>query len=260
MKAKTVKKTKAKARKAKAKTKATKTKTRKAKTKTKSTGKAKRAARAGAIRPTPALRRRALAFLDALRTQHPEVRCELDFETPLELLIATILAAQCTDKQVNLVTRRLFRKYTTAQSYVDAPTEELEEEIRSTGFFRNKTKSIKKACQSLVERTDGSVPDNMEELLRLGGVGRKTANVILANAFGVPGVVVDTHMLRIARRAGFTSNTDPTKVESDLMELLPEGEWISLSHLIPWHGRRVCSARKPMCDECGAAHECPKLL
>jgi len=262
---KTKKTTKAKARKkatlakSKAKTSkkpATKTKTKARGVRTKGSAKAK----SGGVKVTPALRKQALSILDGLEKQHPDAHCELDFTNGLELLVATILAAQCTDKRVNIVTKDLFRKYTKAQDYIDTPADVLEEEIRTTGFFRNKTKSIKKACTSLVEQYSGEIPDNMEELLALAGVGRKTANVILANVFGIPGVVVDTHMLRISRRMGFTENTDATKVEFDLMEIFPDNTWISLSHQIPWHGRRVCSARKPMCEECGAAHACPKLI
>jgi len=232
----------------------------KAKTKSKTRAKPRTKAATAGIKVTPALRKRALSIVDGLREQHPEAHCELDFSNGLELLIATILAAQCTDKRVNIVTKDLFRKYRSAQDYVAVPSDVLEEEIRTTGFFRNKTKSIKKACQSLIDEYDGDVPDNMKDLLALAGVGRKTANVILANVFDVPGIVVDTHMLRITRRMGLSDNTDPVKVERDVMAVLPETEWISMSHLIPWHGRRVCSARKPLCDECGAAHACPKLL
>ncbi len=206
------------------------------------------------------LRKQALSILTGLEQQHPDAHCELDFTSGLELLVATILAAQCTDKRVNIVTKDLFKKYRTAKDYVATPAEVLEEEIRTTGFFRNKTKSIKKACESLVEKFNGEVPGNMDDLLQLAGVGRKTANVILANVFDVPGIVVDTHMLRISRRMGFTENTDAPRVELDLMEIFPENAWISLSHQIPWHGRRICSARKPLCEECGAAHACPKLI
>jgi endonuclease-3 len=203
---------------------------------------------------------RALKILADLRSEHPDAHCELNFTNGLELLIGTILAAQCTDARVNMVTEEMFKKYPTAAHYLELESEELEEEIRSTGFFRNKTKSIKKACQTLVDQFGGDVPDTMDELLSLAGVGRKTANCILGNVFGVPGIVVDTHMLRISRILGFTENTDPTRVEFDLMELVPEDEWINLSHLIPWHGRRVCKARKPLCDDCAINNSCPKLF
>ena len=239
---------------------------RKAKAKVKTTAKPRTKARArakastNAVKVTPALKRQALAILDGLKQQHPDARCELDFTNGLELLVATILAAQCTDKRVNIVTVDLFKKYRKAEDYVKVPTETLEDEIRSTGFYRNKTKSIQKAARSLVEQYGGKMPRTMDELLELAGIGRKSANVLLANVFDTPGIVVDTHMLRISRRMGFTTNTDPVKVEFDLREIFREGDWISLSHLIPWHGRRVCSARKPLCDDCGAAHACPKLL
>ncbi len=232
----------------------------KARSKAQSKARTKAKATPARVKVTPSLRKRALDIIDGLEKQHPDAHCELDFTSGLELLVATILAAPCTDKRVNIVTRDLFAKYHTAQDYVETPAEVLEEEIRSTGFYRNKTRSIKKACQSLVEKFDGEVPDNMEELLALAGVGRKTANVILANVFNVPGIVVDTHMLRITRRMGLTVNTDAAKVERDIMEIFPDTTWISLSHRIPWHGRRVCSARKPLCDQCGAAHACPKLI
>lgn len=210
--------------------------------------------------PTPAERRRALAILDGLKRQHPDAHCELDFSNALELLIATILAAQCTDKRVNEVTRSLFARYRSAADYAGADPTELQDAIRSTGFFRNKTKSIQKCCTSIVEQFGGEVPGTMNELLQLAGVGRKSANVLLVNVYSVPGIVVDTHMLRIARRMGFTEHTDAVRVERDLMRLFPEGEWAALSRLIPWHGRRVCSARKPDCDHCGAATHCPKRI
>jgi len=233
----------------------------KAKPKSKTKAKAKATKKPTSdIKVTPALRRRALNIVHGLRRDHPEATCELGFTNGLELLIATILAAQCTDARVNIVTKDLFKKYRKAKDYVDTPSEVLEEEIRTTGFFRNKTKSIKKCCQSLIDNLGGKVPDTMDELLQLAGVGRKTANCILGNVFEVPGIVVDTHMLRLSRRMGLSTNTDPTKVEFDLMEILPDNEWINLSHLIPWHGRRVCSARKPLCDECAISHDCPKLL
>lgn len=220
---------------------------------------------AGATRPAPArgaaaLRARALAIVAGLEAEHPEAHCELDFNSALELLIATILAAQCTDARVNMVTKDLFRRYRKAKDYVAVPTDVFEDEIRSTGFFRNKTKAIKAACTSIVEKFEGEVPHTMDDLLQLSGVGRKTANVILVNVFGVPGIVVDTHMLRLSRRMGLTDGSDAAKVEQALMEILPPETWISLSHRIPWHGRRVCTARKPACDTCGVAHLCPKLM
>lgn len=236
----------------------TKAKTRtKAKTKTKAKKKAKASS---AVKVTPALEQRALDIVRGLQEEYPDAHCELDFTNALELLVATILAAQCTDKRVNEVTKSLFKKYRSAQDYVDVDEEVFKEEIRSTGFFNNKTKSIKKAAQSIVDQFGGEIPDNMDELLKLAGVGRKSANVLLVNVYNVPGIVVDTHMLRITRRMGFTTNTDATKVEHDVMAILPEEEWISFSHLIPWHGRRTCSARNPACDTCAVSHLCPKLL
>jgi len=234
------------------------------KTAPKAKAKAKRKTKK-APKPAPpprasALRARGLAIVSALEQAHPEAHCELDFTNALELLVATILSAQCTDARVNMVTKDLFRRYRRAQDYVAAPTEVFEDEIRSTGFFRNKTKAIKAACASIVEKFGGKVPHTMEGLLQLDGIGRKSANVLLANVYGVPGIVVDTHMLRLSRRMGLTDETDPVKVELALMEILPPETWISLSHRIPWHGRRVCTARKPACDTCAVAHLCPKLL
>ena len=211
-------------------------------------------------KPTAAQKRRALAILDELKKQHPDAHCELDFTSALELLVATILAAQCTDKRVNEVTKSLFRRYRSAADYASADPAELENAIRSTGFFRNKTKSIQKCAASIVEQFGGEVPESMDDLLQLAGVGRKSANVIRVNVYNEPGIVVDTHMLRIARRMGFTLQTDATKVERDLMALFPGQEWAALSKLIPWHGRRVCPARKPDCENCGAAVHCPKLI
>jgi endonuclease-3 len=212
------------------------------------------------ITVTPELRRRALRLHDSLQAAYPDARCELDFTNALEALIATILAAQCTDARVNMVTPALFKKYPTARDYLNAPDDELKDAIRSTGFFNNKTKAIKKAAQLLIENFNGEMPRTMEELLLLPGVGRKTANVILANVYGVPGVVVDTHMLRLSNRMGFSVQHDADKVERDMMAIFPESTWISLSHLIPWHGRRCCTARNPNCDGCPAADDCPKLL
>ena len=206
------------------------------------------------------MRKRALNIIAALKKEFPDARCALDFDNPLELLVATILSAQCTDVRVNLVTPDLFKRYPTARDYVEAPVEDLEEAIRSTGFFRNKTKNIKKACETIVNEFGGEVPSTMERLLTLPGVGRKTANCLLGNVFGVPGIVVDTHMLRLSRRMGFTTQTNPDKVEIDLMALVPRDDWTLFSHLITSLGRSWCSARKPMCDECPVADYCPKIL
>jgi endonuclease-3 len=213
-----------------------------------------------AIVVTPELRRRALRVVDGLNEAYPDAHCELDFSNALEALVASILAAQSTDARVNMVTPSLFKKYRTPKDYVDAPDETLKQEIHSTGFFNNKTKAIKSASRAVIERFGGEMPRTMEDLVGLPGVGRKTANVILGNVYKIPGIVVDTHMLRIARRLGFTVQTDAEKVERDVMALLPESEWIHFSHLIPWHGRRCCTARNPDCPACPVAEDCPKLI
>ena len=209
---------------------------------------------------TPDLRRRALRVVDGLKEAYPDARCELDFTNALEALVASILAAQCTDARVNMVTPALFKKYRKPQDYLEAPDAVLQDEIRSTGFFNNKTKSIKAACRTIVDEFGGKMPKSMDDLVKLPGVGRKTANVILTNIHKVPGIVVDTHMLRLSNRMGFSTNRDADKVERDMMAAFPETTWISLSHLIPWHGRRCCTARKPNCDECPISDDCPKLL
>jgi endonuclease-3 len=209
---------------------------------------------------TPELRRRALRLLDGLQEAYPDAHCELDFTNALEALVACILAAQCTDARVNMVTPLLFKKYPTACDYLNTPDDVLKEEIKSTGFFNNKTKAIKAAAKLLVEKFNGEMPGTMDELVQLPGVGRKTANVILANIYRVPGIVVDTHMLRLSNRMGFSVLHDADKVERDMMAIFPESTWISLSHRIPWHGRRCCTARKPNCDECPVADDCPKLI
>jgi endonuclease-3 len=193
-----------------------------------------------------------------LKRAHPDAHIELDYETPLQLLMATILSAQCTDKRVNMVTPLLFKTYPTAQSLADAQPERLEELIRSTGFFRNKTKSLIGLGKALVERHNGEVPDSMEALVKLPGVGRKTANVILGNAFNKnEGVVVDTHVGRLSLRLGLTKQTDPVKVEQDLMALFPRDDWAMLAHLLIFHGRRICHARVPKCEICTLSDICP---
>jgi endonuclease III len=212
------------------------------------------------VRVTPELQRRALALLGGLEEAYPDAHCELDFANALEALVATILAAQCTDARVNMVTPALFRKYRTPKDYLATPDDVLKDEIRTTGFFNNKTRAIKAACRMLVDGFNGEMPRTMAELVRLPGVGRKTANVILGNIYGIPGIVVDTHMLRLSNRMGFSTNHDADKVERDMMAVFPETTWISLSHRIPWHGRRCCTARNPRCDECPVADECPKLI
>jgi endonuclease-3 len=212
------------------------------------------------IAVTPELKRRALHLLDGLKEGYPDAHCELDFTNALEALVASILAAQCTDARVNMVTPSLFQKYRTPQDYLNTPDETLQNEIRSTGFFNNKTKAIKSACRVMVERFGGQMPRTMDELVDLPGVGRKTANVILGNVYKIPGIVVDTHMLRLSNRMGFSVQKDAEKVERDMMAAFPENEWIKFSHLIPWHGRRCCTARKPNCDDCPVAEDCPKLI
>jgi endonuclease-3 len=193
-----------------------------------------------------------------LKTAHPDAHVELDYETPLQLLIATILSAQCTDKRVNMVTPLVFRTYPTAQSLADADPTQLEEMIKSTGFFRNKTKSLIALGKALVERHGGEVPDSMEQLVKLAGVGRKTANVILGNAFGKnEGIVVDTHVARLSARLGLTTQTDPVKIEQELMPLFPRDEWAMLAHVLIFHGRRVCFAKSPQCPICTLHEICP---
>ena len=197
-------------------------------------------------------------ILGALDRIYPEAHCELDHRSPLQLLIATILSAQCTDKRVNIVTPELFKKYRSAADYAKAPLAELEQAIKTTGFFRNKAKNIKSACQTIVAKHGGQVPQTMGELIQLGGVGRKTANVVLGNAFGINvGVVVDTHVARLSQRLGLTKQKTPEKIEKDLMALVPQPQWTLFSHWLIWHGRRRCFARKPDCANCEILKLCP---
>ena len=197
-------------------------------------------------------------ILASLRRAYPGAHCELNFSNPLELLIATILSAQCTDKRVNIVTVELFKQFPTARDYADAPLAEIEEAIKSTGFFRNKAKNIQACCRKLVERHGGEVPRTMEELHSLDGVGRKTANVVLGNAFNINvGVVVDTHVSRLSQRLGLTREKTPEKIEQILMELVPQADWTLFSHWLIWHGRRRCDARKPDCVHCEIRNLCP---
>ncbi len=204
-------------------------------------------------------KRRAVRLLAGLRTLYPDAHCELDFKTPLELLVATILSAQCTDKRVNIVTRSLFKRCRTAAGYAGLDRAELESLVRSTGFFRAKAASIQEACRTLVAEFGGRVPRTMEQLLTLRGVARKTANVILGTAFGISeGIVVDTHMKRLAFRMGLTEETDPVKVERDLMACVPRRDWIFWGHAMVWHGRRVCAARSPDCPGCLLNKVCPR--
>jgi endonuclease-3 len=207
---------------------------------------------------SPEEKKRVRQIIKLLRREYPEARCSLDHANPLELLVATILSAQCTDERVNAVTADLFRKYRTWEDYASAPTSELERDIRSTGFFRNKAKSIQGACRQIGERHGGLVPDRMEELLGLPGVARKTANVVLGNAYRIAsGVVVDTHVSRLSGRLGLSGEKTPEKIERDLTSLVPESDWIDFSHLLIAHGRKVCKARNPLCGECVLATLCP---
>jgi endonuclease-3 len=206
-----------------------------------------------------ALTRRARKINRELAILYPDAHCELDFTNPLELAVATILSAQCTDKRVNEVTPKVFARYPTAASYAGADRAELEELIRPTGFYRNKTTSLIKLGQALVEKFDGEVPHTLAELVTLPGFGRKTANVVLGNAFGIPGITVDTHFGRLARRWQWTAETDPVKVEQAVAELIPKKDWTILSHRVIWHGRRVCHARKPACGACAIARQCPSF-
>ena len=199
-------------------------------------------------------------IIAALQRTYPNAHCELNFSNPLELLVATILSAQCTDKRVNLVTAELFKKYRTAKAFAEAPPVEIEEAVKSTGFFRNKAKNIKTCCASLVEKFDGEVPRTMTELHALAGVGRKTANVVLGNAFSInAGVVVDTHVTRLANRLGLTKQTDAVKIEQELMQLVPQADWTLFSHWLIWHGRRRCDARRPDCAHCEIKKFCPQI-
>ncbi len=206
---------------------------------------------------TLARTRRARRINRELAKAYPDAHCELDFSSPLELAVATILSAQCTDKRVNEVTPAMFRRYISAADFAGADRAELEDLIRSTGFFRNKTGSLIKLGQQLVERHDGRLPSTIDELVALPGIGRKTANVILGNAFGVPGITVDTHFGRLSRRFGWTGEDDPVKVEYEVAGLIPRREWTMLSHRMIWHGRRVCHARRPACGACPVARWCP---
>ena len=203
---------------------------------------------------------RAQEILAALARTYPHAHCELDYTTPLELLVATILSAQCTDKRVNIVTKELFRVCKSAADFVALPQEQLEEIIHATGFFRAKAKNVKACCAALVERHGGEVPRTMDELTGLAGVGRKTANVVHGNAFGINvGVVVDTHVQRLTARLGLTRETTPEKIEQDMMKLVPREQWAVFSHWLIWHGRRRCDARKPDCAQCEIASLCPRV-
>ena len=217
--------------------------------------KPKRAARNGKLRGTDP--RRVRAILEKLDEAYPAVTCALQHSNAFQLLVATILSAQCTDERVNQVTPTLFRKYPGPEAFAYANPRELQQDIRSTGFFRNKTKSIMGASKKIIEEFGGQVPRTMEEMLKLPGVARKTANVVLGTAYGIPsGIVVDTHVLRLSNRLDLTRNKDPKKVEQDLLRIIPQEKWILFSHQLIWHGRRVCQARKPRCHECNLERLC----
>jgi endonuclease-3 len=204
---------------------------------------------------------RALKVIELLEKEVPDAKTALHHTNPLELLVATILSAQCTDERVNMVTKTLFKKYTKAEDYANADLKELEQDIKSTGFYRNKAKNIKKCCQLLVEKYNSQVPRTMEELLELPGVARKTANIVLSNAYGViAGVAVDTHVRRLAQRLGLTENEDPAKIEADLMNIVQRDKWMRITDLLIFHGRRVCIARKPKCDVCVLNKICPSAF
>src|SRR5713226_2316604 len=196
-----------------------------------------------------------------LRRLYPDAKCSLNYSNPLELLVATQLSAQCTDERVNMVTEPLFKKYRSVEDYATASQEELEQDIKSTGFYRNKAKNIRAACQRIITEYGGEVPRTMAGLLSLAGVARKTANVVLGNAFGiVEGFTVDTHVTRLSRRFGWTKHEDATKIEQDLMRIIPEKDWFDLSHMMIYHGRAICVARKPLCGQCSLAELCPSAI
>lgn len=203
-------------------------------------------------------RERLKLILPKLKKLYPQAKCSLDYKDPFQLIIATILSAQCTDERVNKVTPELFKKYPTPKALAAAQQEELEKDIQSTGFFRNKAKSLRGMAAGVVENHGGNVPRTMEELTHLPGVGRKTANVVLGNAFGIDeGVVVDTHVARVSARLALTKNADPVKIEQDLMQIVPRGDWTLFSHLLIFHGRQICIARKPKCSICPLLPHCP---
>ncbi|MCC6445064.1 MAG: endonuclease III [Armatimonadetes bacterium] len=207
--------------------------------------------------PDPA---RVRAILDILEENYPDARCSLDYSSPFELLVASILSPQCTDEMVNRVTARLFRKYRTPEDYARAPLAELEDDVRSTGFFRDKAKNLRAACRMLIEDLEGQVPQTIEELIRLPGVARKVANVILGSAFGIPsGFVVDTHVRRLTARLGLTESDRPERIEKDMCKIIPQEAWIDLAHRLVWHGRAVCQAKKPRCPECPLKEVCPSF-
>lgn len=216
-------------------------------------------ARVGLKPPTALEIRRVERIVRILEREYPEATCSLDFRNPFELICATILSAQCTDVRVNLVTPALFARFPTAEAMARAKPAELEKLIKTTGFFRAKAKSLKECAMAIVERHGGAVPRTLEELVELRGVGRKTANVVLSNAFGLPGLPVDTHVGRLSRRLGFTREDDPVKVEHELQRFLDPADWGQFSHLLIYHGRAICGARRPLCGECQVRQLCPKI-
>jgi len=209
----------------------------------------------------PADMKHVLKIIELLEKEHPDAKIALKYTNPLELLVATILSAQCTDKRVNIVTKTLFKKYRKPEDYANADLEELEEDIRPTGFYRNKARNIKKCCQILVEKFNSQVPKTMEEMLELPGVARKTANIVLSNAYGViEGIAVDTHVRRLARRLGLSEHETPNKIEDDLMKTVPKNKWMRFTDLLIFHGRRICVARKPKCGICALNKLCPSAF
>jgi len=211
--------------------------------------------------PDNITRQRVRRIIRQLKRAYPDAKCSLNHSNAFELLVATILSAQCTDERVNIVTADLFRKYRQPDDYLKVPERELQHDIRTTGFFRNKTKSIRGTAKALTEEYGGEVPQTMDELLSLPGVARKTANVVMGNAFGIAsGVVVDTHVTRLSRRLGLTTEKDPVKIERDLMKLVPKKDWVVFSHLLIYHGRKICKARNPLCVECVVEKDCPSSV
>ncbi|MHB8598269.1 MAG: endonuclease III [Ktedonobacteraceae bacterium] len=211
--------------------------------------------------PEPGSLEQVQTIIAELRALYPDAKCSLDFTNPLELLVATQLSAQCTDERVNIVTKSLFQKYRTVEDYATVSQEELEQDIKSTGFYRNKAKNLRAAAQRILTDFNGEVPHTMPELLSLAGVARKTANVVLGNAFGiVEGFTVDTHVTRLSQKFCWTANTDPVKIEQELMRIIPQKDWLDLSHLLIFHGRAICIARRPLCEQCALAPFCPSAF
>jgi endonuclease-3 len=199
---------------------------------------------------------KAIQIIEVFDKLYPDAQCSLEYNSPLQILVSTQLSAQCTDARVNMVAKNLYAKYKTAEDFANADIKELEEDIKSTGFYRNKAKNIMACCKILVQKYNGRIPDTMEELLELPGVGRKTANLVLYEIYGVQGIVVDTHAKRLSNRIGFTKNDDPEKIEYDLQKIIPKLRWADFCHLLVFHGREVCKARKPECESCGISQLC----